>query len=108
MIRRSGKTNPPRWKEMEWAWYVGGMRDDGDWNFENMIRAEVEELTRCLTTLELQRERRNATAKEPQVPLEEWFAKAKEDVIWESLLEHAKAQKMAFFSGKPPTVRQPD
>lgn len=108
LIQKIQKFHPgeclSRWKKKGWAWYVGGMRDDGDWNFEKMIRAEVKELAQCLNALELQRKRRAAAAKKPAIPLEEWLQKTHEEVVLEALLGHKKQQNLTFFP--KPAVRK--
>lgn len=35
-----------------WSWYVGGMRDSGDWYWSTLMRATEEELQECLNELE--------------------------------------------------------
>jgi hypothetical protein len=35
-----------------WSWYVGGMRDTGDWDFRKLMDATEAELNQCLQELE--------------------------------------------------------
>jgi len=35
-----------------WSWYVGGMKDTGEWYFRKLLTASIEELQQCLDELE--------------------------------------------------------
>lgn len=38
-------------KFRHFGWYVGGMKDDGDWSYETMIKSSMEDLQECFALL---------------------------------------------------------
>lgn len=72
-----------------WAWCVGGMRDDGEWRFEPMIRASYRQLRDCLRLLGRRKgrtmaiDRRHSCA--PWVSLVDWLTDNRDDAILDAM-----------------------
>lgn len=56
VIDRICELHPVYGLHKNWSWYVGGMRDTGDWNFRQMLNVPMEELEDFLIETLLQPE----------------------------------------------------